>query len=154
MRLHFSEETKAEIDRVKNNLSKVIGRKTQGAMVRSRARWYEFGEKNSKYFLNLEKINHRKKHITSLAKDDGSVQRDPKEILEQEERFYRGIYQSKNTNPESNEFRHFFDSAYLKTLDNKEAECWEGSLTIKECPRRSIKSKITRHPRLYPRLPI
>ena len=37
MRLHFSEETKAEIDHAKNNLSKVIGRKTQGAMVRSRA---------------------------------------------------------------------------------------------------------------------
>ena len=45
MRLHFSEETKAEIDCVRNNLPKVIGRKTQGAMVRSRARWYEFGEK-------------------------------------------------------------------------------------------------------------
>ena len=55
MRLHFSEETKAEIDRVKNNLSKVTRRKTQGAIVRSRARWYEFGEKNSKYFLNLQK---------------------------------------------------------------------------------------------------
>ena len=53
--------------------------------------------------------------------------------LEEEERFCRGIYQSKNTNPESNEFSHFFDSANLKTLDNEEAECCEGLLTIKEC---------------------
>ena len=29
---------------------------TQGAIVRSRATWYEKGEKNNKYFLNLEKI--------------------------------------------------------------------------------------------------
>ena len=28
---------------------------TQGAIVRSRATWYEKGEKNNKYFLNLEK---------------------------------------------------------------------------------------------------
>ena len=30
---------------------------------RSRARWYEHGQKNSEYFLNLEKLNHRRKHI-------------------------------------------------------------------------------------------
>ena len=74
IRSHFSEETKAEVDHVKNKLAKIIARKTQGAMVRSRARWYEFGEKNNKYFLNLEKRNHRKKHITSLITDDGSFQ--------------------------------------------------------------------------------
>ena len=28
---------------------------TQGAIIRSRANWYEKGEKNNKYFLNLEK---------------------------------------------------------------------------------------------------
>ena len=28
---------------------------TQGAIIRSRATWYEKGEKNNKYFLNLEK---------------------------------------------------------------------------------------------------
>ena len=101
-------------------------------MVRSRACWYEFGEKN-KYFLNLEKRNHRKKHITSLTKDDGSVLCDPKGILDEEERFYRGIYLSKNTNPESNDFKHFFESPHLKKLDNEEAESCEGLLMIKEC---------------------
>ena len=102
-------------------------------MVRGRARWYEFGEKNSKYFLNLEKRNHKKKHITSLTKEDGSVQRDAKQILEEEERFYKEIYESKNTLPESDNFKHFFESAGLKTLDNEEAESCEGLLTIKEC---------------------
>ena len=118
------------MDRVKNKLAKIIARKTQGAMVRSRARWYEFGEKNNKYFLNLEKRNHRKKHITSLIKDDGSVQCDPKGILVEEERFYREIYLSKNTNPESDDFKNFF---HLKKLDNEEARSCEGLLTIKEC---------------------
>lgn len=33
----------------------------------SRACWYEHGERNSKYFYNLEKGNQEKKHITSLV---------------------------------------------------------------------------------------
>ena len=56
-----------------------------------------------------------------------------KKILEEEERFYCDIDRSKNTNPEANEFRYFFKFPNLKTLDNEEAERWEGLLTIKEC---------------------
>ena len=29
-------------------------------MTHSKAQWYELGEKNNKYFYNLEKINHKK----------------------------------------------------------------------------------------------
>lgn len=57
-------------------------------MTRSKAQWYEFGEKNSKYFYNLEKRNHNKKHITSLAKEDGNIVHEPKQILEEQERFF------------------------------------------------------------------
>ena len=33
---------------------------TQGAMIRSRARWYEKGEKSNSYILRLESFNHSK----------------------------------------------------------------------------------------------
>ena len=36
--------------------------KTNGIIVRARARWHEHGEGSAKYFLNLEKRNHVKKH--------------------------------------------------------------------------------------------
>ena len=55
-------------------------------MTRSKAQWCEFGEKNNKYFYNLEKINHKKKHITSLTKEDGNIALEPNQILEEEER--------------------------------------------------------------------
>ena len=84
IRLNFSEATKTEMDRVKKKLAKISATKTRGAMVRSKAQWYEFGEKNSKYFYNLEKRNHKKKHITSLTRENGSVFREPKQILEEE----------------------------------------------------------------------
>ena len=97
-------------------------------------------------FLNLEKRNHRKKHITSLTKDDGSVQCDPKGILDEEERFYREIHLSKNTNPERNDFKHFFESPHLKKLGNEEAESCEGLLTIKECSEALNKSQNNKTP--------
>ena len=49
---------------------------TQGAIVRSRATWYEKGEKNNKYFLNLEKSNKNKSCLRKILKSDGTV--DPK----------------------------------------------------------------------------
>ena len=58
IRANFNEVTKAEIDRVKNKLAKIVAKKPPDTIVRSRTGWYEFGEKNNR--------NHRKKHITSL----------------------------------------------------------------------------------------
>ena len=40
---------------------------TQGAIVRSRATWYEKGEKNNKYFLNLEKSNKNKSCLGTIG---------------------------------------------------------------------------------------
>ena len=119
------------MDRVKKELAKIVSKKTRGAMTRSTAQWYEFGEKNNKYFYNLEKINHKKKHITSLTKEDGNISHDPKQILEEEERFFEDIYQAKNVSPESANHEHFFDG--LNTLNQEEADTCEGLLTIAEC---------------------
>ena len=41
-----------------------------------RARWWEHGEKSTKYFLNLEKRNQVKKHVRKL-KTSGSIITDP-----------------------------------------------------------------------------
>ena len=115
IRSSFNEAKKAEIDRVKSKLAKVVAKRTQGTIVRSRARWYEFDEKNNKYFLNLEKRNHRKKHITALKNEDGSILRNAKQILAEEENFFKNIYKSKNISlVETNDSVHFFDSPNLK----------------------------------------
>ena len=61
------------MDRVKKELAKIVCKKTRGAMTRSKAQWYEFGEKDSKYFYNLEKVNHKKNPITSLTREDDNM---------------------------------------------------------------------------------
>ena len=114
LRSSFSEETKVEMDRVKKELANIVSTKTRGAMTRRKAQWYEFGEKNE-YFYNLEKINHKKKHITSLTNGDSNIVHDPKQILEEEERFFKEIYQAKDVSPESANLKHFFNG--LNTLN-------------------------------------
>ena len=43
--------------------------KTKEAMVRSRAKWFEKGEKNTKYFLDLEKSGFDRKHISEIKNE-------------------------------------------------------------------------------------
>ena len=83
--------------------------KTRGAIIRSRARWYEYGEKNTKYFLNLETVNYRRKYISSLISHNGTRINDPKEILNEERNFFKELYFSRNVDPNSGEFSDFFN---------------------------------------------
>ena len=54
----------------KEEISKL---KIQGTIIRSKSRWYNEGEKNTKYFLNLEKRHFNKKTIKSLQLADNSI---------------------------------------------------------------------------------
>ena len=46
-----------ELECVQTEYDQLCDYITQGAIIRSRATWYEMGEKNNKYFLNLENSN-------------------------------------------------------------------------------------------------
>ena len=60
------------LNSAKDNLELFYEEKVQGIVIRARARWHEHGERSSKYFLNLEKRNHVKKHMRKL-KISGSI---------------------------------------------------------------------------------
>ena len=47
-----------ELYATKLRLQTIMRQKTKGAILRSKARWHEFGERNSRYFFNLERRNH------------------------------------------------------------------------------------------------
>ena len=63
---HPSEDILNRLEKVKTDLEFLEDKKVEGIIVRARARWHELGEKRSKYFLNLEKMNHIQKHIRKL----------------------------------------------------------------------------------------
>ena len=65
-----------------NELNQFIQNDAKGAAIRSRARWIQFGEKNSRYFLGLEKWHNDKKFIKSLKNEQEDLESDQKLILE------------------------------------------------------------------------
>ena len=67
----------------KEKLELFYEEKTKGIIIRARARWYEHGEKSTKYFLNLEKRNHIKKHMRKLIINE-SVTTDSLTILSEQ----------------------------------------------------------------------
>ena len=55
------------LEKAKSDLNDKLLERTRGIMFRSKANWYEFGEKGSKYFLGLEKDRYNAKTCYSLT---------------------------------------------------------------------------------------
>ena len=85
---------KCKIATINQEIYDFIAIQTKGHIIRSRTTYYEEGEKNSKYFLGLEKRRGDSKSIKHLTKDDGTCTTDPIEILEEERKFYVNLYKS------------------------------------------------------------
>jgi len=100
------------LDSAKENLELFYEEKVQGIVIRARARWHEHGERSSKYFVNLEKRNHVKKHMRRL-KISGSIKTDRFNILSEQKRFYQDLYTRKNTRTDSTQTAESF----LSNLD-------------------------------------
>ena len=66
----------------------------------SKSNWYEFGEKSSKYFLNLEKRNKAKSHVRKIITENNSKIREPQEILLHIKEFYSTLYKRRSTKGE------------------------------------------------------
>jgi len=54
------------IETYQNEMDELMENKTKGSIIRSKAKWSEFREKNTKYFLNLEKRNTERKSINRI----------------------------------------------------------------------------------------
>ena len=90
-----SEQELEDFNLVKKELESVERHKARGAILRSKCRWSEEGEKNSSYFLRLEKQNFCNKLISQLKVDDRLVNK-PDEILKAEKHYYEELYSNRH----------------------------------------------------------
>jgi len=120
------------IKECKTELESLYKIKADGCIIRSKANWIEHGERNSNYFINLEKRNQKQKTITKLNCDSNVSITDPKEILQEEETFYRNLYSS--CNPTDFSFADIFDNDdNIPKLNDDLKHLCEGLVTSKEC---------------------
>ena len=101
---------------------------TQDAIIRSRATWYEFGERNNKYFLNLEISNKKKSTVRKVFRREGKLTTDPKQIMNELEAFYSDLYDG-STCADMGSFSSFLsDLNEIPSLVEEEKNVCEGKL--------------------------
>ena len=64
-----SDIVREDYNKCKFELDKLYEYITARLILHSKANWYEYGAKSSKYFLNLEKCNKAKSHVRTLVSD-------------------------------------------------------------------------------------
>ena len=124
--------TRLALEKCKQDPEALCEDKVEGIIQRARVRWHEHGEKNSKYFLNLEKRNHVKKHVRKLH-ISSLISTDPFMIMDSQRQFYRNLYCSKNVNLDNAESSIFFDSPNLPSISYESRIICEGRITAEEC---------------------
>lgn len=107
--------------------------KTKGAILRSKVRWFEQGERNTKYFMNLEKRNFCQKSVTKLKLKDDTYTYDQFDILQEEKQFYESLYTSKNA--DARKFAHspFFKPENITPLSQEDKLACENPISTNEC---------------------
>ena len=87
----YKEDTslKQKLEITIKRLDKLYTEKTKGRQIRSRVKWIEEGEKNTAFFLGLEKTRQTKKAINELYDKNGKSTTDQNEIMEIEVDYYK-----------------------------------------------------------------
>ena len=101
--------------------------------MRARCRWRNEGEKNTKYFLNLEKRHYNRAAISQLKLENENFVTTDKEILSECETFYKTLYSSNNGSQNERADKLFLKRKWRKKLNQTEQDSCEGLLTKTEC---------------------
>ena len=127
-----SKEVNTEYNNCTSGLETLYNYTTAGIIMRSKSNWYEFGEKSSKYFLNLEKRNKAKSHVRKIITENNSEISEPQEILLRNKEFYSTLYK-RRSNKGVEECLEYLTTLKISKLSGVERESCEGLLTEKEC---------------------
>ena len=106
---------------------------SKGAIIRSKATWYEKGEKSNKYLLNLESHRKAKSSVRKVFSEEELLVTDPKKILGVIEGFYSGLYKKDDLEPSENLMNTFLENPPMPRLSVDDSQVCEGKLTIEEC---------------------
>ena len=127
-----SSSNRSKLESLRIEHQKLLDIITEGSIIRSRINWYEKGEKNNKFFLNLENNNYKRNWVRKLVSKDKKIVTEPKAIRRELENFYRDVY-SDDLQEDATSIEQFFGEISTPRLsDDSRMKC-EGELTIGEC---------------------
>ncbi|CAC5360930.1 unnamed protein product [Mytilus coruscus] len=110
-----------KLENLKLELNNYELEKCKGAVLRSKAIWASESDKNTKFFLNLEKYKQENNAVKELINDKGDVISDTDGILDIEYSFYKNLYSCvKVDNVKMDEF---ISSVDVKINQNEKEMC-------------------------------
>ena len=130
-----------EIEITKSEIEQYNNEKADGILLRSKADWAESGEKNTKFFLNLEKRNYKNKCITKLVDEQEQELTNSDKILEYEADYYKRLYSEPNVVQNMTNDDLFLSETTPKIEDEKSNKC-EEDITLQEigCALKELKN--------------
>ena len=98
----------------------------------ARVKWIEQGEKNTAFFMNLEKSRANAKIMTSLETENGQKIDDQFMILDEQKKYYQNLYKKKQTRDELENINQFLQGHDHPKLSEEEKDWCEGLITEEE----------------------
>lgn len=105
--------------------------KLKSAQIRSKEKWIQEGDKNTKYFLGLEKSRANSKLFPSMELDNGEIVVDQFDILQEQRKYYENIYGSNHSHAQENTDT-FLQGCDVPTINNEEMKACEGAINVEE----------------------
>ena len=107
----------------------IYEKKAEAAKIRSKCKWFEEGEKSSRYFFQLEKLNGQDKLWNRIKCEDGTIKSDIDSILDEQVKFYEKLFKTEGWDEEKGDWLLQFitntlDESDSQSLD-KDIECHE-----------------------------
>ncbi len=106
----------------KKELEQIEKEEMNSHIFKTKLKWIEEGEKNSKFFLSLEKNNYTNKLISTLEVN-GKFIKDPTVISESQTDFYKNLYSERLNEQNDNyqdSFHEFLNNNEMLKLNNDE----------------------------------
>ena len=131
----FDENKIAEQNLKKQKYEEVIAEETRGIRIRCGLKWMEEGEKNTKFFLSLEKKRNAQNTIQEIKKNNGRVITDEGEILSEIGKYYEKIYNNEEenkTNFSDNDFDIFMSDLVIPCLDKEQIEFCDRNFVLED----------------------
>ena len=121
-----------ERSETESKLKDIDDYKTEGILLRAKCLWYEKGEKNNKYFLNLISRNKQRTVMNKLINDNGETIYNQTEILNCQAEYYKNLYSEKQQKNRK-DIKEYVKNVNVKCLSIDEKLKCESTLTEAEC---------------------
>ena len=121
----------SELNSVKDELRKLHEKRGEGSKIRSRIKWWEEGERSTRYFHNLEKRQGKDKLWSEMVGENGQMVYGTKDIQNKQVEFYKNLYTSEKAEDISLEYDYFLNDLDRKlSLESKVS--LDSEITMKE----------------------